>query len=74
MTEEIAREITEFKTKKGNKFIMSEVHGQEGAAPGTTAGAPTDEALRAMDPLNDIAEDQQVRIDQELDDLNSEME
>ena len=56
VTEEILREISELKKKKGNYYVMPEIYGQEGAAPGTTTKAPTNDALRTIDPDTLIGE------------------
>ena len=53
---------------------MPEIHSQEGAAPGTAAGAPTDDAFRAIDPdtlMGEFDAEQQQEMDAELDDLYS---
>jgi hypothetical protein len=44
MTEEIQHEIDERQRKAR---AQTDIHGQEGAMPGTAAGAPTDEELRS---------------------------
>ena len=44
MTEEIQQEIYERQRKA---MAQTDIHGQEGAMPGTTVGAPTDEELRS---------------------------
>jgi hypothetical protein len=43
MTEEIQREIDD---RQRTAMAQTDIHGQEGAMPGTAAGAPTDEELR----------------------------
>lgn len=37
----------ELQTRRGRTKVAMDVHGQEGAQPGTAAGAPTDEELRS---------------------------
>jgi hypothetical protein len=50
MTAEIQQEILERQSKTKTH---PDVHGQEGAQPGTVAGAPTEEELRSTpDDLN----------------------
>jgi hypothetical protein len=43
MTEEMQLEIN---VRQRKAKIQTDIHGQEGAMPGTAAGAPTDEELR----------------------------
>lgn len=45
MTDQIAEEIA-YRQKKSKAFA-AEIHGQEGAQPDTTPGAPTEAELRA---------------------------
>jgi hypothetical protein len=76
-TEDIIREIMEFKKSKSNKFVISENHSQKDAASDTDASILTDEALRATDgniTMSDIDESRREKMNAELEDLDSDSE